>query len=191
MIAGHIGCTPPSVHYPPALAGVTQRPSGRATHGNVDRTAVPLLPRALPGRPRIGLALPAGEARPVVLQYELKDARFHCANYRGETGAANTLTFIVEQSKLGNAFSQGLTGIMAPRTLATLATVLSSARDADAAVTLLNHEAIDMDRSAQLTLFVCDSRRALITSDGPIGTLSPAAPRVALDHLPAPIGAPE
>jgi hypothetical protein len=53
---------------------------------------------------------------------------------------------------------------MAPRTLATLATVLSTARDADAALTLLQHEVAEMDRAAQLALFVCDSRRQLITS---------------------------
>src|SRR5687768_17709536 len=41
-------------------------------------------------------------------------------------------------------------GLMAPRTLATLATVLSSARDADAALTLLHQEASDLERSSQL-----------------------------------------
>ena len=78
---------------------------------------------------------------------------------------------------------------MAPRTLATLATVLSTARDADAAVTLLHHEAIDIDRSAQLALFVCDSRRQLITERlNPIGDTVARTPlAVAIDHLPAPI----
>ena len=46
---------------------------------------------------------------------------------------------------------------MAPRTLATLATVLSNARDADAALTLLQHEASDIDRAAQLALIVISS----------------------------------
>ena len=78
---------------------------------------------------------------------------------------------------------------MAPRTLATLATVLSTARDADAAVTLLNNEAADMDRSAQLALFVCDSRRQLVTERvSPIGDTVARTPlAVAIDHLPAPI----
>ena len=52
---------------------------------------------------------------------------------------------------------------MPPRTLATLATVLSAARDADAALTLLQHEAWDIERSAQVALFLCDSRRGLVT----------------------------
>lgn len=78
---------------------------------------------------------------------------------------------------------------MAPRTLATLATVLSTARDADAAVTLLHHEATDIDRSAQLALFVCDSRRQLITERlNPMGDTVARTPlAVAIDHLPAPI----
>ena len=78
---------------------------------------------------------------------------------------------------------------MAPRTLATLATVLSTARDADAALTLLHHEATDIERSAQLALFICDSRRQLITERlNPVGetvTRTPLA--VSIDHLPAPI----
>jgi hypothetical protein len=78
---------------------------------------------------------------------------------------------------------------MAPRTLATLATVLSAARDADAAVTLLHHEAVDVERSAQLALFVCDSRRQLITERlSPVGdTIARTPLAVAIDHLPAPI----
>lgn len=78
---------------------------------------------------------------------------------------------------------------MPPRTLATLATVLSAARDADAALTLLQHEAWDIDRSAQLALFLCDSRRQIITE-----RLTPQAVgvgrtplNVAVDHLPAAI----
>ena len=78
---------------------------------------------------------------------------------------------------------------MAPRTLATLATVLSNARDADAALTLLQHEASDIDRAAQLALFVCDSRRQLITERlNPVGdTVSRLPLNVSIDHLPAPI----
>ena len=78
---------------------------------------------------------------------------------------------------------------MAPRTLATLATVLSSARDADAALTLLQHEATDIDRAAQLALFVCDSRRQLITERlNPSGDTVTRLPlNVSIDHLPAPI----
>src|SRR5688572_18665351 len=78
---------------------------------------------------------------------------------------------------------------MAPRTLATLATVLSTARDADSAVTLLNNEATDMDRSAQLALFVCDYRRQMVTERvSPIGDTVARTPlAVAIDHLPAPI----
>ena len=78
---------------------------------------------------------------------------------------------------------------MAPRTLATLATVLSTARDADAALTLLQHEASDIDRAAQLALFVCDSRRQLITERlNPVGdTVSRLPLNVSIDHLPAPI----
>lgn len=75
---------------------------------------------------------------------------------------------------------------MPPRTLATLATVLSAARDADAALTLLQHEAWDIERSAQLALFLCDSRRSLITE-----RLTPQAAgvgrtpiNIAVDHLP-------
>jgi len=78
---------------------------------------------------------------------------------------------------------------MAPRTLATLATVLSNARDADAALTLLQHEATDIDRASQLALFVCDSRRGLITERlNPVGdTVSRLPLNVSIDHLPAPI----
>ena len=78
---------------------------------------------------------------------------------------------------------------MAPRTLATLATVLSNARDADAALTLLQHEASDIDRAAQLALFVCDSRRQLITERlNPTGETVTRLPlNVSIDHLPAPI----
>lgn len=78
---------------------------------------------------------------------------------------------------------------MAPRTLATLATVLSNARDADAALTLLQHEASDIDRAAQLALFLCDSRRQLITERlNPVGDTVARLPlNVAIDHLPAPI----
>ena len=78
---------------------------------------------------------------------------------------------------------------MPPHTLATLATVLATARDADAALSLLQHEAWDIDKSAQLALFLCDSRRSLITE-----RLTPLAAgvgrtplNVAVDHLPAPI----
>jgi len=78
---------------------------------------------------------------------------------------------------------------MAPRTLATLATVLSNARDADAALTLLQHEATDIERAAQLALFVCDSRRQLITERlNPAGDAVSRLPlNVSIDHLPAPI----
>ena len=78
---------------------------------------------------------------------------------------------------------------MAPRTLANLATVLSNARDADAALTLLQHEAADIERSAQLALFVCDSRRQLITERlNPSGDTVTRLPlNVSIDHLPAPI----
>ncbi|HEU4878100.1 MAG TPA: hypothetical protein VFT21_01550, partial [Gemmatimonadaceae bacterium] len=77
---------------------------------------------------------------------------------------------------------------MAPRTLATLATVLSAARDADAALTLLSHEAADIERSAQLALFICDSRRQLITERlNPVGDTVTRMPlNVSIDHLPAP-----
>lgn len=78
---------------------------------------------------------------------------------------------------------------MAPRTLATLATVLSTARDADAALTLLQHEVADMERSAQLALFICDSRRQLITERlNPVGDTVTRIPlNVSIDQLPAPI----
>jgi hypothetical protein len=78
---------------------------------------------------------------------------------------------------------------MAPRTLATLATVLSAARDADAALTLLNHETAEIERSAQLVLFICDSRRQLITERlNPVGDTVTRMPlNVSIDHLPAPI----
>ena len=78
---------------------------------------------------------------------------------------------------------------MAPRTLATLATVLSAARDPDAALTLLHHEVMDVERAAQLALFICDSRRHLITERlSPSGDVVSRTPlTVAIDHLPAPI----
>ena len=78
---------------------------------------------------------------------------------------------------------------MPPHTLATLATVLATARDADAALTVLQHEAWDIDKSAQLALFLCDSRRALITERlTPLGAGVGRTPlNVAVDHLPAPI----
>ena len=78
---------------------------------------------------------------------------------------------------------------MAPRTLATLATVLSTARDADAALTLLHHEATDIERSAQLALYICDSRRQLIIERlSPVGDAVARTPlTVSIDHLPAPI----
>ncbi|MBA3341242.1 MAG: hypothetical protein H0T48_05350 [Gemmatimonadaceae bacterium] len=78
---------------------------------------------------------------------------------------------------------------MAPRTLATFATVLSAARDADAALTLLQLEAWDIERTSQLALFLCDSRRQLITerlSPAP-GGVERTPLNVAIDHLPAPI----
>jgi hypothetical protein len=78
---------------------------------------------------------------------------------------------------------------MAPRTLATLATVLSAARDADAALTLLQHEVADMERSAQLALYICDSRRQLIVERlNPVGDTVQRVPlNVSIDQLPAPI----
>ncbi|MDO8500337.1 MAG: hypothetical protein Q7S20_00665 [Gemmatimonadaceae bacterium] len=78
---------------------------------------------------------------------------------------------------------------MAPRTLATLATVLSAARDADAALTLIQHEATDIERAAQLVLFICDSRRQLITERlSPVGDVVARTPlNVSIDQLPAPI----
>ena len=78
---------------------------------------------------------------------------------------------------------------MAPRTLATLATVLSAARDADAALTLLQHEASDIERASQLVLFICDSRRQLITERlSPVDDVVSRTPlNVSIDHLPAPI----
>jgi len=78
---------------------------------------------------------------------------------------------------------------MPPRTLATLASVLASARHADAALMVLQQEASDIDRAVQLALFLCDSRRQLITE-----RLTPQANavgrtplNVAVDHLPAPV----
>lgn len=78
---------------------------------------------------------------------------------------------------------------MAPRTLATLATVLSGARDAAAALTLLQQEVSDIDRSAHLALFMCDSRRQLITEKmvPESGGVARTPMNVAIDHLPAPI----
>lgn len=78
---------------------------------------------------------------------------------------------------------------MPPHTLATLATVLSAARDADAALTLLQHEAWDIEKSAQLALFLCDSRRQLITERlTPMATAVGRTPlNIAVDHLPGPI----
>jgi hypothetical protein len=78
---------------------------------------------------------------------------------------------------------------MAPRTLATLATVLSAARDADAALTLLQAEAWDMDKSSQLALFICDARRQLIQErlSPSTGGVARTPLTVAIDHLPAPI----
>lgn len=78
---------------------------------------------------------------------------------------------------------------MPPRTLATLATVLSTARDADSALTLLNHEASDIERTSQITLFICDPRRQLITERlSPVGETVARTPlNLAIDHLPAPI----
>lgn len=78
---------------------------------------------------------------------------------------------------------------MAPRTLATLATVLSAARDADTALTLLQAEAWDMDRSSQLALFLCDARRQMITErlSPSSGVVARTPLTVAVDHLPAPI----
>jgi hypothetical protein len=76
---------------------------------------------------------------------------------------------------------------MPPRTLATLATVLSTARDADAALTLLQHEAWDIDRAAQLALFLCDSRRHLITerlTPQAAGSVGRTPMNVSVDHLP-------
>jgi hypothetical protein len=78
---------------------------------------------------------------------------------------------------------------MPPRTLATLASVLSAARDADAALTLLQHEAWDIERSAQVALFLCDSRRQLITERlNPVaGSIGRIPMNVAVDHLPTAI----
>src|SRR5688572_33454735 len=78
---------------------------------------------------------------------------------------------------------------MPPRTLASLATVLSAARDADAALTLLQHEAWDIERSAQVALFLCDSRRQLITERlNPVaGGIGRTPMNVGVDHLPAPL----
>lgn len=78
---------------------------------------------------------------------------------------------------------------MAPRTLSTLATVLSTARDADAALTVLQHEAAEIERAAQLVLFICDPRRQLITESlNPAGEAVTRLPlNVSIDHLPAPI----
>lgn len=101
-----------------------------------------------------------------------------------------TLTIVRVKGKL-DATNDSLTldDEMAPRTLATLATVLSGARDADAALTLLQHEASDIDRSAHLALFMCDSRRQLITEKlvPETGGVSRTPMNVAIDHLPAPI----
>jgi hypothetical protein len=99
------------------------------------------------------------------------------------------LTFIEARVKLGDAHAAlgiNASDSMPPRTLATLATVLSAARDADAALTLLQHEAWDIERSAQLALFLCDSRRQLITERL---TAEPAGVghtplNIAVDHLP-------
>lgn len=99
------------------------------------------------------------------------------------------MTFIVGKLKLGKRTEFVSKRLMAPRTLANLATVLSGARDADAALTLLHHEAVDIERSAQLALFLCDSRRQLITERlSPTGDVVSRTPlNVSIDHLPAPI----
>jgi hypothetical protein len=78
---------------------------------------------------------------------------------------------------------------MPPRTLATLASLLASARDADAALLILQQEATDIDRAVQLALFLCDTRRNLITERlTPQGNSVGRIPlNVAVDHLPAPV----
>jgi hypothetical protein len=78
---------------------------------------------------------------------------------------------------------------MPPRTLATLASLLASARDADAALLILQQEAADIDRAVQLGLFLCDSRRQLISERlTPQGNTVGRTPlNVAVDHLPAPV----
>lgn len=78
---------------------------------------------------------------------------------------------------------------MPPRTLATLASLLASARDADAALLILQQEAADIDRAVQLALFLCDTRRNLITERlTPQGNSVGRIPlNVAVDHLPAPV----
>lgn len=78
---------------------------------------------------------------------------------------------------------------MAPRTLATLATVLSTARDADAALKLMQNEVAEMDKGAQLSLFLCEPKRQLIMES--LNSVNDTVVRVPLsvsiDHLPAPI----
>ncbi|HEY8164726.1 MAG TPA: hypothetical protein VIF83_04155 [Gemmatimonadaceae bacterium] len=78
---------------------------------------------------------------------------------------------------------------MPPRTLATLASLLASARDADAALLILQQEVAEIDRAVQLALFLCDSRRQLImerlTPEGNVVGRTPL--NVAVDHLPAPV----
>jgi predicted HAD superfamily Cof-like phosphohydrolase len=78
---------------------------------------------------------------------------------------------------------------MAPRTLATLATVLSTARDADAALTVLQHETEEIERAAQLALFICDSRRQIVRErlDPEEEAVKRVPLNVSIDHLPAPI----
>jgi hypothetical protein len=75
---------------------------------------------------------------------------------------------------------------MPPRTLASLAHALGAASDLDAALVALGEALAEVDRSAQLALFVYDARRQLLRE-----RLSPDGSRVArhrvdttFDHLP-------
>ena len=134
-----------------------------------------------------GLALPAGEAPPVILRYQEDRSRVHDAGKARHFRRLLQLTGVPARSAI--ALSRPLTfspQVMPPRSLASLAYALAATSDLDGALIALGECLAELDRGAAVALILYDARRDMLRD-----RLAPGGARVVrsamettFDHLP-------
>jgi hypothetical protein len=134
-----------------------------------------------------GLALPAGEAPPVILRYQEDRSRVHDLDEGRQHSRSLQLTRA--ESSRTIAPSRPLTFpplAMPPRSLSSLAHALSATSDLDGALIALGECLAELDRGASVALLQYDARRDMLRD-----RLTPVGARVirtsmetTFDHLP-------
>ena len=150
----------------------------------------------------VGLALPAGEAPPVILSYQEDRSRVHVAEKLGTRRVRFNSRPLPRFSKSArraplnhcaaarnDVFSTSLTFTMPPRTLSSLAHALSAAPDLDQALIALGESLAELDRGASLALILFDARRDMLRDRlTPVGAqVVRSSMETTFDHLPEPV----